>query len=559
MKNKILILAGLLLTATGSFLSARADVNKGQPTEGVITVASSPDLNNLLQRWTTEYGKQNPGSTITIGSPVTQPVITGGNQVNFITSDFYTRNNVSGWKMLVGRDAVVPVISGSNPLLNLINDKGIYPGKLAEAIQDPAHKNWSTLLNTKDANPLTLYLPYNTHVADIVSHFLSLPRGTLNYTSVENEEAVIAAVQKDPNGIGFTRMFSLCDPASKNLPANILLLPIDKNGNGKLDYHEKIYNNWDNFLRGVWIGKYPHGLCQDIYACAPGQPQSKAEIDFLKWVLTSGQSCLKDYGYFDLAYGDRQHELDQLTVAENVPSGGSSYSTLKIVLLSLVGLVVIGLVVTYLLNYLRDRRKSASEIHRVAAGVLDENAISVLQGLYFDRSHTWSFMEKDGRVKVGIDDFLQHVTGPITCVKMKKSGETVNKGEAFLSVIQEGKRLNIKSPVTGTIMEHNDMLIMNSNLVNTSPFNDGWIYKIEPSNWLKDIQSFFMGDRYRTWIHQEMVRLKDFLSSSLKEHRLELSAVALQDGGPLQDNVLAGFGPEIWDDFQTKYLDTIIY
>ena len=55
-------------------------------------------------------------------------------------------------------------------------------------------------------------------------------------------------------------------------------------------------------------------------------------------------------------------------------------------------------------------------------------------------------------VRIGIDDFIQHITGPLTKVKMKNPGEKVKKGEPILSIIQNGKLLNINSPVSGTII-----------------------------------------------------------------------------------------------------------
>ena len=61
-------------------------------------------------------------------------------------------------------------------------------------------------------------------------------------------------------------------------------------------------------------------------------------------------------------------------------------------------------------------------------------------------------MEQNGIVKVGIDDFLQHITGPITRIKMKNEGDKVKKGEQILSLIQNGKQLNIYAPVSGTII-----------------------------------------------------------------------------------------------------------
>src|SRR5690606_6995037 len=100
-------------------------------------------------------------------------------------------------------------------------------------------------------------------------------------------------------------------------------------------------------------------------------------------------------------------------------------------------------------------------------------------GLYYDKTHTWAFMEQDGLVKVGVNDFLQHVTGTLSQVKMKSPGEKVRKGEYIMTIIRDGKQLDICSPVTGTIKTQNEMLIESPSDINTDPYLTGWIYKIE--------------------------------------------------------------------------------
>ena len=49
---------------------------------------------------------------------------------------------------------------------------------------------------------------------------------------------------------------------------NLRLLPLDKNGNGQIDFNEMIYEDLNAFTRGVWIGKYPRvSYKQYIYCC----------------------------------------------------------------------------------------------------------------------------------------------------------------------------------------------------------------------------------------------------------------------------------------------------
>ncbi|MGE5424612.1 MAG: hypothetical protein ACM3N9_04565, partial [Syntrophothermus sp.] len=93
-------------------------------------------------------------------------------------------------------------------------------------------------------------------------------------------------------------------------------------------------------------------------------------------------------------------------------------------------------------------------------------------------------------------------------------------------------------------------------LLNDSPFNEGWIYLIEPANWLRETSFLFMSEKYSEWIRGEFGRIRDFFASYLPLHEKEYAHVVLQDGGELRENILKEFGPEVWEDFQTKFIET---
>jgi glycine cleavage system H lipoate-binding protein len=186
------------------------------------------------------------------------------------------------------------------------------------------------------------------------------------------------------------------------------------------------------------------------------------------------------------------------------------------------------------------------------------NEASVLapKGIFFDKTHTWAFMEKSGEVKIGIDDFLLHITGPINRVKMKQPGAKISKGEPAITIIQNGKQLNINAPISGTVLIKNDLLVGDSSLLNQSPVQDGWIYSIEPSNWERESQFLFMADKYKEWLKNEFARFKDFLAYNRFTSKANYMPVMLQDGGELNDNLLSDFGPDVWEEFQDKFINT---
>ena len=223
---------------------------------------------------------------------------------------------------------------------------------------------------------------------------------------------------------------------------------------------------------------------------------------------------------------------------------------LRSLIIIFAGLSIIFAISLIVIRYRKENKPI--KVLKIQHRPLTYNILTAPKGLYFDRTHTWVFMEKDGSVKIGIDDFLQHVIGQITSIKMKKPGEKIIKGEQILTIVQNGKRLNICSPLSGIIIGDNSNLLPESSLINSSPYFDGWIYKIQPSNWIRENQFLFIVEKYTEWIKDEFIRLKDFLANNNSK---EYAYVTLQDGGEIVDGVLENLEPEVWEDFQTKFID----
>jgi glycine cleavage system H lipoate-binding protein/ABC-type phosphate transport system substrate-binding protein len=523
-----------------------------------IRVLSTPDLYNLSRKWASEYNRLNKGAQIKIISvsdtKMIDKLIAEGN-IGFVSNEYYSGfNSQSLWKVPVGRDIIVPVINSRNPFADEICKQGISTEIFARLFENPDSKKWGTLLKNNQNVPVNYYWINDKSIKSGLVEFLKTDMVKFTGIEVKNEEEIISAIQKDPYAIGFCKMINIVDLNSQKIVKNIRLLPIDRNGNGIIDYNEKIYDDFDAFSRGVWIGKYPKALFSNIYSISSNQPKNENEIAFLKWVLTEGQQFLYNSGYSDLLITERQITVDRLYNAK-IYSGVTrrSSSLPKTALLILVSLVLAGLIIDFSIRSLRSKKVAV----QIAGSqpVLDENSLIVPKGLYFDKTHTWAFMEQNGIVKVGIDDFIQHIAGPLTRVKMKKEGEIVKKGEQILSIIQNGKQLNLYSPVSGTIKEQNRTLNANSSILNSSPYSDGWVYMIEPSNWHRENQLLFMADKHKLHIKDEFSRLKDFLAATLNANSEKYGQIILQDGGELRDGILSNLGPEVWEDFQTNFID----
>ncbi len=561
MKTRILLFFGLLLISFSPVSSQEIAAKASHLPEGTINVLSSPDLFSLTTKWAGEYNRLNPKVNIQVTKGTNagiEAMLKSGTGIGFVSNESDPAlHSESALNMVVGRDVIVSVMNAKNPFLDEINQKGISPAAFLRIIESPEKVTWGDILGNGQNVPVHCYIVNDASVISGVENFLKTNQHMVNGLMVESGAEMTAALQKDPNAVGFCRMVSILDEKNNNLAENIKLLPIDKNGNGNIDYMEKIYGDLQSFSRGVWIGKYPKTLSGNIYAVSAMEPANENETAFLTWVLTDGQQFLNQQGFSDLVSSERHTQLDKLISKPDTTEASiyNWYNILKVTLLIILSFAVIGFIVDMMVRTMRKKIPVLPDSASTPSPLFDEDSVIVPKGLYFDKTHTWAFMEKDGMVKIGIDDFLQHITGPISGIGMKPAGVKLKKGDPLLTILQKGKHLLIYSPVSGTITDYNQNLSTQSSALNAAPYSDGWVYMIEPTNWLREIQFLITADKYKTWLKDEFSRLKDFFATALTVHQPEYAQVVMQDGGVLNDNILAELGPKVWEDFQTKFID----
>ena len=570
MKNISALTLALFLfffTLTGICDSAkedRAGTPSSNPPSTTLSIVSSAELNSLATDWANEYGRLNSGLEIKVSELSNDQVLIPG-QLNFISNESsLALEGTANWKMVIGHDATVAIFNANNPMLKEISSQGVSADELAGLISDPSKRNWSSILKDGQNTPFRCFTSDNETVKEALTRFTTAEQTTLDEATLETASEVISAVKKDVYAIGFCKLTDVKEMGTHNLMQGIKLLPVDKNKNGRLDSFENIYANMDSFTRGVWVGKYPHALCGNIYAASTARPTDKNTVDFLSWIVTEGQKQLHESGYSNLASTEVKSSLQALvgtvsnttaTAASMAAADGKSFLS-SAWFIAVLFLVITAMLAIALVRYGIRQKWTAHEGNEEATPVLNEYAVQAPKGIYYHKTHTWAFMEPDGHVKIGIDDFLQHVTGTLTRIIMKEPGERVRKGEMILTIVREGKQLNIYAPISGIIKEQNTVLLSDSSIINSSPFAEGWVYLIEPTNWVREIRFLFMGESYQEWLEGEFMRLKDFFAASLKAKGIHQPHIILQDGGELTANLLAGMGPDVWEDFQIKFINT---
>lgn len=566
MKEKISLQLALLLLLGGVFCNCSRDKTEELSQTEKIVINSSPELYDLTSEWVACYLTLNPELEMEVfqtSESKMREKLSSTSQLNFVTSDFIPEiKDWSLWKLTIGRDIIVPVINFRNPYAQEIMKQGISPAGLARILNNPQNTHWNAIIEGVPDMQVQMYLTDNPDLYAGIAAFLEKDELSFSEELIRDPDAFLASLQNEEHAIGFCYLTDVVSPRNMSLYEDIRIMPIDKNGNGQIDYKEEIYASLDDFARGVWIGKYPKKLASSIYTVASVAPMNENEQAFLSWVISKGHVLLDNHGFGELSEFER---LAQAKIIDGIGDGqpGGEVFTLpkepgffaRPLTYVLAFLVLLTLRLYFVLRNKDRISETVPKLDSIHEGlIIDENQVELAPGLYYDKSHTWAYMEKDGTVKVGIDDFLQRITGPLTRVKMKFPGERVKKGKKAVSIIQDGKQLDIYAPLSGTIKEQNSQLTTDASLLNSSPYSEGWIYKIEPANWVKEVQFLIMGNHYRLWLKKEFQRLKDFLADTLKTENAGYEPL-LQDGGEVNENILMVLGPEAWEDFQTNFLD----
>jgi len=118
--------------------------------------------------------------------------------------------------------------------------------------------------------------------------------------------------------------------------------------------------------------------------------------------------------------------------------------------------------------------------------------------LKYTKEHEWARIDKDV-VTVGITDYAQEELGDIVYVELPKEGTDLGQMKEF-GVVESVKTVSqLYSPVNGRVIETNKTLADNAGLINTNPYDDGWIAKIKLNN-KKEIDELMTSEQYQRYL-----------------------------------------------------------
>ena len=112
-------------------------------------------------------------------------------------------------------------------------------------------------------------------------------------------------------------------------------------------------------------------------------------------------------------------------------------------------------------------------------------------------SHEWARVEEDGTVTIGITDYAQSNLGDVVYVECPEVGATVTAGDQAGVVESVKAASDIYSPITGEVIAVNETLGDTPEIVNESPFDDGWFFKVQPQE-LSELDNAMDSETYES-------------------------------------------------------------
>ena len=114
--------------------------------------------------------------------------------------------------------------------------------------------------------------------------------------------------------------------------------------------------------------------------------------------------------------------------------------------------------------------------------------------LYRD-SHEWVREEGDETVVVGISDHAQAALGDMVFVELPETGSTYGQGDACAVVESVKAASDVYAPVSGEVIEVNSALEDEPELVNSDPYGDGWLFRMQLDD-ASELQDLLDADSY---------------------------------------------------------------
>lgn len=218
----------------------------------------------------------------------------------------------------------------------------------------------------------------------------------------------------------------------------------------------------------------------------------------------------------------------------------------------MVALLVLLTVLAFLtVDYFVQRRRAATRLSAdqplaPPMPVLVDPQFRTPSGVYFDRGHTWAYLEESGDVRLGANDLVRAIVGRVDRIDAAPVGKKVKKGDVVIELVHGDRHLALRSPIDGRV----EALNMDA-LSSDGSFTDSWVCRLEPDDTSTVPELMLLGERAKEWLGREVRRLKVFLATIAPDH--PVLATTMADGGLPYGGLVDHLGDDDWHKLQEAF------
>jgi phosphate transport system substrate-binding protein len=195
---------------------------------------------------------------------------------------------------------VIPVINENNPYAQQLKKRGLKNSEFKDIWITGKLTAWNKLVGGKKPAAINVYTRSDScGAASTWAEYLGKKQEDLKGTGIYGDPGLAQAVKNDVLGIGYNNL-NYCYDRNTKLPIKgLMVLPIDKNNNGRIDKNEDVYATREDLMAAIADGRFPSPPAKKLYFVTKGKPKGHVK-DFILWVLTDGQQYVPESGYICL-------------------------------------------------------------------------------------------------------------------------------------------------------------------------------------------------------------------------------------------------------------------
>ncbi len=171
---------------------------------------------------------------------------------------------------------------------------------------------------------------------------------------------------------------------------------------------------------------------------------------------------------------------------------------------------------------------------------------AVPEDRFYHPGHAWARVEPDGLVTVGLDDFARKLVGPPEEIVLPPRGARVGQGEPAWTLVADGDRIPMLSPVDGFVVDVNPAAFRAGQP--PDPYGRDWLIKVQPARLTPNLRTLLANGTARRWIEQAADALRARLSPA--------AGLVYQDGGVPVDGMARAIDPARWPEVAREFFLT---